>query len=68
MLCRLWWKVEGWFHPQRRGGSMVSRFLPAQEGKNGAGGGSRTPMSREALRIFIPSTAFAVPLQRSEAP
>ena len=35
--------------------------------KNGAGGGSRTLTSRQAQRIFIPSTAFAARTQRFEA-
>jgi hypothetical protein len=47
--------------PGRRGGSMVSRCLPAQGTgrRNGAGGGTRTLTSDQAQRIFIPPTAFA---------
>ncbi len=35
--------------------------------KNGVGGGSRTLTSRQAQRIFIPSTAFAARMRRFEA-
>jgi len=47
--------------PGRRGGSMVSRCLPAQGTgrRSGAGGGTRTLTSDQAQRIFIPPTAFA---------
>src|SRR5216684_857333 len=44
-----------------RGGSMVSRCLPAQGAgrRSAAGGGTRTLTSGQAQRIFIPPTAFA---------
>ncbi len=44
-----------------RGGTMVSRCLPAQVTgrRSGAGGGTRTLTSDQAQRIFIPPTAFA---------